>query len=181
MRKFHRWITVLIAIPMLFIAITGVASQLVAIYARGGLSEPERRMPGPPPAAPAAKPQASALPALIPEAKAHEGEEHEEEASAPAPSTAPTSATIAAPAGPGSPAAGPAAPPAMPRFTPTPAQRMVGYLHHLHSGEEFGPVGTIISILSGCALIFFAISGMWMYLQMFLNRKRMGRKGVFWK
>jgi hypothetical protein len=167
-------------------------------------------MPGPPPAAPAAKPQASALPALIPQAKAHEGEEHEEEAaSAPAQAT-PAPAMAAAPAGPGAapavpgaapavpgaapavpgaapavpgatPGAAPAAPAGPPRFVPTPAQRLVGYLHHLHSGEEFGPVGTIVSILSGFALIFFAISGMWMYLQMFLNRRRLGRKEIFWK
>ena len=46
----------------------------------------------------------------------------------------------------------------------------VGLLHHLHSGETFGPVGTIISILSGLSLFFFAFSGLWMYIQMWRGR-----------
>ena len=46
----------------------------------------------------------------------------------------------------------------------------VGLLHHLHSGEQFGPVGTIISILSGLSLFFFAFSGLWMYIQMWRGR-----------
>jgi uncharacterized iron-regulated membrane protein len=55
-------------------------------------------------------------------------------------------------------------------------------LHHLHSGESFGPIGTVISILSGFALIFFAISGMWMYVQMFRRRSASpGRSRFFWK
>ena len=51
-----------------------------------------------------------------------------------------------------------------------PAAWNVGYLHHLHSGEEFGPVGTIISLLSGLSLFFFAFSGLWMYIQMWRGR-----------
>ncbi|MBD3730923.1 MAG: PepSY domain-containing protein [Sphingomonadales bacterium] len=59
---------------------------------------------------------------------------------------------------------------------------LTGFFHHLHSGEEFGPVGTAISILSGFALIFFSISGLWLYLQMWTNRKSRGLKGgMFWK
>ena len=59
---------------------------------------------------------------------------------------------------------------------------MVGLFHHLHSGEEFGPAGEIISFLSGLTLIFFSISGIWMYAQMWTNRKSRGLKqDVFWK
>lgn len=58
----------------------------------------------------------------------------------------------------------------------------VGYLHHLHSGEEFGPTGVVISILSGLALLFFAFSGLWMYISMWRNRSSNGIKpGWFWK
>jgi uncharacterized iron-regulated membrane protein len=46
----------------------------------------------------------------------------------------------------------------------------VGLLHHLHSGESFGPAGTIVSLLSGLALFFFAFSGLWMYIQMWRGR-----------
>ncbi|MCP5395329.1 MAG: PepSY domain-containing protein [Sphingomonadaceae bacterium] len=59
---------------------------------------------------------------------------------------------------------------------------LTGFFHHLHSGEEFGPVGTAISILSGFALIFFSISGLWLYVQMWANRKERGlKRGLFWK
>ncbi|HWU02260.1 MAG TPA: PepSY-associated TM helix domain-containing protein [Novosphingobium sp.] len=47
----------------------------------------------------------------------------------------------------------------------------VGLIKHLHSGEQFGPVGTLLSILSGVSLLFFSISGIWMYVQMWQMRK----------
>ncbi len=37
-------------------------------------------------------------------------------------------------------------------------------------------------MLSGLALVFFTISGMWMYFRMWSNRKDKGLKdGLFWK
>ena len=56
------------------------------------------------------------------------------------------------------------------RSKPKPTAWNVGLLHHLHSGETFGPVGTAISILSGFALFTFAFSGLWMYIQMYRGR-----------
>ncbi|MDD3798357.1 MAG: PepSY domain-containing protein [Novosphingobium sp.] len=59
---------------------------------------------------------------------------------------------------------------------------LVGLFHHLHSGESFGAAGTAISILSGFVLIFFSVSGLWMYIQMWRNRTRRGLNGrLFWK
>ena len=57
-----------------------------------------------------------------------------------------------------------------------------GLFHHLHSGEEFGLPGVIISILSGLALAFFSLSGLWMYIRMWASRrsKRLSG-GMFWK
>lgn len=136
MRKYHRWITVFFGIFMLFMAITGVASHVAAMVARGSVFEVEKK-------------EAPAAPA-------------------------PAAATA-------QPGAAPAAPAAQPAAAPNPARQWVGFFHHLHSGETFGPVGTIISLLSGFALIFFAISGMWMYLQMFLHRRKIGRGQIFWK
>ena len=46
----------------------------------------------------------------------------------------------------------------------------VSFLHHLHSGEEFGPAGVIVSMLSGLSLFFFALSGLYMYVQMWRGR-----------
>jgi uncharacterized iron-regulated membrane protein len=48
---------------------------------------------------------------------------------------------------------------------------IVGLLHHLHSGETFGPLGVLISTLTGFALIFFSVSGIWLYVQMWRFRK----------
>ena len=57
-----------------------------------------------------------------------------------------------------------------------------GFFHQIHSGAYFGPVGEAISFLSGLALLFFAFSGLWMYLQMWRNRSRRGLSGkLFWK
>lgn len=62
--------------------------------------------------------------------------------------------------------------PARPKRTP------LGEFGHtvkaIHSGESFGFVGTVLTIASGLALTFFAGSGFWMYLQMYLRRRRMG-------
>lgn len=59
---------------------------------------------------------------------------------------------------------------------------LVGFFHHLHSGEEFGPLGTAISILSGLALVFFAFSGLWLYVKMWAKRGIRGaRDRWFWK
>ena len=70
----------------------------------------------------------------------------------------------------------------------TPPKWNVGYLHHIHSGEEFGPVGVLISIASGLALFFFAASGLWMYVELYRGRLALVRKGkkvppgrYFWK
>lgn len=64
----------------------------------------------------------------------------------------------------------------------------VGLLHRLHSGEALGPAGTIVSLLSGLALLFFSISGLWMYVELYRGRLALVRKGRkvppgkwFWK
>ena len=56
------------------------------------------------------------------------------------------------------------------------------FLNHLHSGGEFGPVGVAISVLSGLALAFFSLSGLWVYVQMWrVRRARKMQGGMFWK
>ncbi|MDE2339971.1 MAG: PepSY domain-containing protein [Alphaproteobacteria bacterium] len=58
------------------------------------------------------------------------------------------------------------------------------WLHHLllrlHNGEMFGPVGQLISMVIGLTLLFFAISGMWMYIKMYQQRRKSGRLKFFW-
>ncbi|WAT16908.1 PepSY domain-containing protein [Aurantiacibacter sp. MUD11] len=58
----------------------------------------------------------------------------------------------------------------------------LGLIHHLHGGMEGGIWGEIIVMLSGLALLFFCISGMWMYVQLYAARKTKGLKNkLFWK
>lgn len=109
MRKWHRWLSLFFGVFLLWIAATGVASQVVPLVQ--------------------GKPQRAAPPAgfVCPE----------------------TMVCRPKPTGP----------------------NIVGTLHHLHSGESFGPVGVAVSLLSGLAMVFFAGSGVWLYVQMWRNRK----------
>ena len=68
------------------------------------------------------------------------------------------------------------------RQPPSGGRALLGFMHRLHSGEAFGPVGAIVSFLSGVALLFFAFSGLWMYIQLWRNRKSRSLKPRwFWK
>ena len=133
MRKWHRWLSVIFGVLLLWIAATGVLSQVGEI-ANNGLGDDEREQ-----------------------------------------------AERVAPAGP----PGFVCPETM-NCRPKPPQNAgnwnVGLLHHLHSGETFGPVGTVISLLSGIALLFFAFSGLWMYVRMWSHRRdKQHKPGWFWK
>lgn len=123
MRKYHRWLSVIFGVFLLWIAATGVMSQFADIVAKG-----------------------------------------EPRAAAPAGFVCPDSMIC------------------RPKPAPDSAQSWVSYLHHLHAGEEFGPVGIAISILSGIALLFFSFSGLWMYLRMWSHRRDKDHKPAwFWK
>ena len=127
MRKWHRWLSVVFGVFLLWIATTGVLSQVAALWPAGGEH-----------AAVAAKPPAGFV---CPENWR-----------------------------------------CMPPRPQGGIKGMVGLFHHLHSGESFGPLGTTISVLSGLAMMFFAFSGLWLYIQMWRNRKsRALRPGWFWK
>jgi uncharacterized iron-regulated membrane protein len=135
MRTYHRWLSVFFGIFLLWIAITGVLSQ-VPIWGEvfGG------------------------------------GDEEAEQQAAMAKATPP----------------GFVCPESMmcrPKRKPGGAGGLnIGLIHHLHSGETFGPLGTVIASLSGLAMIFFSFSGLWLYIQMWRNRKdRSLKPGWFWK
>lgn len=119
MRKWHRWLSVFFGIFLLWIAVTGVLSQVAVLWPTGEPSGEERALAEPP--------------------------------------------------------AGFECPEGWRCQPPRPQgglRSLVGTFHHLHSGESFGPVGTLISVLSGLVLVFFAFSGLWLYVQMWRNRSR---------
>ena len=129
MRKWHRWLSVLFGVFLLWIAVTGVLSQ-VPIWGEVLGGDEDR--------APAA---AAAVPAGF---------------------VCPETMTCR---------------PKKPQ-----GAFNVGLIHHLHSGESFGPLGTVIASLSGFAMIFFSFSGLWLYIAMWRNRASRGVKpGWFWK
>lgn len=69
-----------------------------------------------------------------------------------------------------------------PPSTATGFASLKSFFHHIHSGEEFGPLGVAISILSGLALAFFSLTGLWMYIRMWRERARRGANSRwFWK
>lgn len=136
MRKWHRWIAVFFGAFLLWIAATGVLSQIGALVNNGGVETEASE------AAAKARAAAAIPPGFVcPETMI---------------------------------------------CRPKPPKGSVSWnvsrLHHLHSGEQFGPAGVVISILSGLSLLFFAFSGLWMYISMWRNSKARGLKpGWFWK
>jgi len=54
------------------------------------------------------------------------------------------------------------------------------WLAHIHDGEIVGPAGRVASLILGLALLFFSVSGIWMYWKMFDARRRTGKADPFW-
>ena len=154
MRKLHRWLSVLFGLLILFIATTGLLSQVGALVNNGGF-EKETRERG-------AREATAVADAIVPAASAHEHEE---------PLAKPTAAFAC-----------PATMTCRPKRVAKAGEWNLGLIHHLHSGEQFGPAGVILSMASGLALLFFAFSGLWMYIQMFRRRAHRHHhpRSLFW-
>lgn len=54
-------------------------------------------------------------------------------------------------------------------------------LIRLHTGSMAGAAGVWIMLLASLVLMFLAVSGVWLYWQMWRNRVKAGRGGLFWK
>lgn len=143
-RRYHRWLSVVAGIFILWIAGTGTIVQ----FSR--LAAPER-----------------------PTAEAVEAPTTPAEARLPGTADGPVAAA----------ASGPAETPA-----PDATAQFIHFMTELHSGEEFGIAGQVIGLLSGLALLFFGVSGVYMYVQMFRGRLVKVKEGkslrggkYFWK
>jgi hypothetical protein len=123
MRKYHRWLSLFFSVFLLWIAVTGVLSQVGSLVNNGGF-ETEASEAAARARAAAAVPKDFVCPETM-----------------------------------------------MCRPKPPAGGWNLGLLHHLHSGESFGPAGTVIALLSGLAMVFFAFSGLWLYIQMWRFRK----------
>ena len=116
MRKWHRWLSLFFGVILLWVAITGVLSQIVPAVQQATAEESARAAPP----------------------------------------------------------AGFTCPETMMCRPEQPGGSIVGLLHHLHSGESFGPAGTVLFTLAGFAMVFFSFSGLWLYVQMWRFRKDKG-------
>lgn len=116
MRKWHRWLSLFFGVILLWVAITGVLSQIVPAVQQATAEESARAAPP----------------------------------------------------------AGFTCPETMMCRPKQPGGSVVGLLHHLHSGESLGPIGTVIFTLAGFAMVFFSFSGLWLYVQMWRFRKDKG-------
>jgi hypothetical protein len=66
--------------------------------------------------------------------------------------------------------------------TPMPLQWNVHEVaKRLHRGDYFGLTGRWMDLLTGLAILFLTISGMVMYLQLYRVRRKRGQRQLFWK
>jgi len=54
-------------------------------------------------------------------------------------------------------------------------------LKHWHRGDFLGWNGRYMDIAAGASLLFLSISALKMYVDLLLARRRLGRRGMFWK
>lgn len=54
-------------------------------------------------------------------------------------------------------------------------------IKHFHSGEMFGLSGQMLNLLAGLSLLFLSVSGLVMYFDMWLKRRKGGRNSLIWK
>ena len=54
-------------------------------------------------------------------------------------------------------------------------------MKHFHSGEMFGVSGQTMNLFAGLSLLFLSISGLTVYIEMWLKRRKAGRGSFFWK
>ena len=81
-------------------------------------------------------------------------------------------------------AASRAALPSRPAPPPSPNRKFLKLVTDLHSGEQFGLAGQLVSLVIGLAILFLAGSGLWMYIRMFRARagkERSPSSKWFWK
>jgi uncharacterized iron-regulated membrane protein len=77
---------------------------------------------------------------------------------------------------------------AAPRPPQSQLRKFTHFVTELHSGEAFGATGMWVSLAAGLALIFFAVSGLYMYVELYRGRLVRARSGkpapggkYFWK
>jgi hypothetical protein len=171
LRTYHRWIAAGAMLVLTWIAVTGLALMLDL------LTEPH--FPTPPPQA--------ELPLEAMVAVAAEGARQAAAATA-----SPTEVVGQAQGAPRLLAAQASKGATITRVVAEPPRRPPGaylqfriklhvLLERLHRGNILGLPGQFLSVLGGLSFLFLTVSGVWMYVDLLLKRRRLGRPGLFWK
>jgi len=174
LRTYHRWIAAGAMLVLTWIAVTGLALMLDL------LTEPH--FPAPPPQA--------ELPLEAMVAVAAEGARQ-----AAATTASPTEIVVKVGQAQGAPrlvAAQASKGTTTIRVVAEPPRRPLGaylqfriklhvLLERLHRGNILGLPGQFLSVLGGLSFLFLTLSGVWMYVDLLLKRRRLGRPGLFWK
>ncbi|MHA4869901.1 PepSY-associated TM helix domain-containing protein [Duganella sp. PWIR1] len=53
-------------------------------------------------------------------------------------------------------------------------------IKHFHSGDMFGLPARVMNLLGGLALVYLSVSGIVMYVQLWLRRKKNGKSALLW-
>lgn len=183
MRKWHRWISTVAALFLLFVASTGVLLHL-DMMVRG--STPPGGEPPLPPGATVTALDGNALGQIVTRAVATAAatrpdlEVHRIEVSL---LKGKPVVTIGRMSADGSAAAGIKVDGTTGQIIPPPPPKAKSYhyvLQDLHAGYFLGWTGRIISVLLGLSLITLAVTGLKLWLDMYSRRRQAGRKGLFW-
>jgi len=159
MRRYHRWMSTIVAVFVLYIAATGTVTSFVQFLDPAAVA-PVGGPGGPPPAG--GGPEAAGGPGAPPPGGGPEASG--------GPGSQPP------PGGSGGPEGGPPAPPE----PSSPIVALSGELQHWHKGEIAGKPGQWIVLAAGFVFLALAITGALMYLDMWRNRRKQGRSGLFW-
>lgn len=177
MRKYHRWVSAVAAIFLLFVAVTGVILQVQRLTGGDGDEEADR-------------PRATALSTALPSpAYAALVSRTLDAARQRAPNAAVASVVLR---GDGNSIQGVVQFPGDPlreitvdarsgRVVSDERHEAESLILRIHSGEILGEPGVVLGVLWGLALVVLLVTGGWVYLDMYRRRaKGTGKRGLFW-
>ena len=177
MRKYHRWVSAVAAIFLLFVSVTGVILQVQRLTGEDGDADPGERAP-------------SALTTALPTpVYAAFVSRTLDAARQRAPNTAVTSVVLR---GEGNAIQGVVQLPGDPlreivvnarsgRVVSDQRHEAESIIRRIHSGEILGEPGVVLGILWGLALVVLLLTGGWVYLDLYRRRlKGSGKRGLFW-
>ena len=177
MRKYHRWVSAVAAIFLLFVSVTGVILQVQRLTGEDGDADAGERAP-------------SALTTAMPSAAYAALVSRTLDAARQRAPNAPIASVVLRGEGnavqgvvqlPGDPLREIVVDARSGRVVSDERHEAESIIRRIHSGEILGEPGLVLGILWGLALVVLLVSGGWVYLDMYRRRaKGSGKRGLFW-